>query len=78
MIYSHKSCPLSEFKGYRNRKKKVLVDQARWDEQMPELVLAYMDFCNCRRTGALFEGSVKERHMVSVWTAFGQYPSMKL
>ncbi|KAJ3794622.1 hypothetical protein GGU11DRAFT_879728 [Lentinula aff. detonsa] len=60
-----------ELKGYRNRRNKIQLDQARWDEQMPELVNAYMDFCNCWRSGQLFQAEVRERHVVSVWTTTG-------
>ncbi|KAJ3724216.1 hypothetical protein DFJ43DRAFT_1003285 [Lentinula guzmanii] len=62
----------SELKGYRNRRNKIQLDQARWDEQMPELVNAYMDFCNRRRSGQLFQAEVRERHVVSVWTTTGK------
>ncbi|KAJ3978840.1 hypothetical protein F5890DRAFT_1479015, partial [Lentinula detonsa] len=59
-----------ELKDYRDRRRKIVVDQERWDEQMPELVQAYLDFSNCRRTGKAFEGSVREKHSMTTWSAF--------
>ncbi|KAJ3965393.1 hypothetical protein EV361DRAFT_966865 [Lentinula raphanica] len=60
-----------EMKGRRCRKSRIILDQARWEEQMPELVEAYMDFCHRRFNGSNYNGQVKERHLVQVWTSFG-------
>ncbi|KAJ3991749.1 hypothetical protein F5050DRAFT_1864634 [Lentinula boryana] len=51
---------------------KVIMDQECWDEQMPELVQAYMDYCNRRRLDKSLDDVIKERHIVSVWTVFGR------
>ncbi|KAJ3791765.1 hypothetical protein GGU11DRAFT_751119 [Lentinula aff. detonsa] len=60
-----------ELKDYRDRKRKVVVDQERWNDQMPELLEAYLDYClRRRRSGQLYEGEVRERHILLVWSVF--------
>ncbi|KAK7457914.1 hypothetical protein VKT23_010261 [Stygiomarasmius scandens] len=59
-----------DFKDYRNRKDKIVVDQQRWDEELPRLVDAYLDYCYRRRMGGLREDVVTEYHLVKVYSIF--------
>ncbi|KAJ3983231.1 hypothetical protein F5890DRAFT_1601467 [Lentinula detonsa] len=55
---------------HRSRKNKTILDQERWEEQMSDLVEAYLDHCYHRRLGHPFEETVKERHTILVWSVF--------
>ncbi|KAJ3739200.1 hypothetical protein DFH05DRAFT_1530474 [Lentinula detonsa] len=54
----------------RSRRNKVILDQERWEEQMPDLVDAYLDHCYRRSLGYPFEEMVKERHTISIWSTY--------
>ncbi|KAJ3978928.1 hypothetical protein F5890DRAFT_1478951 [Lentinula detonsa] len=61
------------FRRCRNRSKRILIDQDRWDEQMTKLVDAYMDYCNRCWSDVAYDGIVKEKHRVMVWSIFDTY-----
>ncbi|KAJ3779889.1 hypothetical protein GGU10DRAFT_280185, partial [Lentinula aff. detonsa] len=43
---------------------------------MPELLEAYLNYCLRRRSGQLYEGEVRERHILLVWSVFGTCSSI--
>lgn len=50
-----------------------MVDQGRWDDEMPDLVEAYLDHCHRRQSGQSYSGAVKEKHIILVWSPYGVY-----
>lgn len=62
---------VSEFRDYRTRKQKTVVDQDRWDGEMPDLVEAFLDYRYRQNSGRLYEGIVREKHIILVWSSYG-------
>ncbi|KAE9389097.1 hypothetical protein BT96DRAFT_1003578 [Gymnopus androsaceus JB14] len=60
----------SELKDYQTRKQKTVIDQDQWNDKMPDLVDAFLDHVYCRNSGRVYEGVVRERHVILVWSTY--------
>lgn len=48
-----------------------MIDQGRWDDEMPDLIEAYLDHCHHWESGQFYGATVKEKHIILVWSTYG-------